>query len=161
MSTAFLHFIDIGDLVSSVLAFLLWAEVVRAAKINHAWRENVQALVTVANAQLLQQFLHPDHHKSFWKALHHSNSAISGELPLSLLLNFPTMPETVLPMVEIITPKTQFSVMNEFFRQLDYKVVRYLPSILIVRTGRTTERKVYFAKIVNHVSSMVGYFVRS
>lgn len=151
MSTAIQRFLGVAELVSYVLGFMTWTETIRLSKISQAWRFNAQAITTVCIEQLLEHFIRVDHYPDFWRILHATNSAICSELPLLLLLNYPIMPQSVTPILEILIPYQQMPFLANFFRANGYIQCSNLPSSLRVRTIPGRERKVIFSNMILNV----------
>ena len=155
MSSAFNHFIRVAELVSQVLYFLPWFDLVQVGKSSHFWRQGVQGNVSLCITQLLLRFMDSREQETFWTMLQATRSAIACEIPLLVLRYYPTVPRsTRLPLLDLITPQDTIHIVINFFLRLGFKLCRAVPSKLNMAPVHGGEIRRFLKKSGNQVSSI-------
>lgn len=139
-------FFEIPELVCHVLGFLPWVDLVRAGGTNQILRYSAQCTIALHISNMLDQFIDRGHHQQFWAMLADSESAISHELPLRLLLYCPNIPPITEPICDLISPAGKGSELATSLLALGYVLVDNPPSDWRVKIENSPEPRMYLAK---------------
>lgn len=120
-------FWETEDLLYYLFAFLNWRETMSVAHVNWRIRESAQEFVEAHINGLLSNFVPYSRIPTVWNELDRSGAAITGELPLVLLVHGPVPSRPIGDILEFTTPLGNIDCLYRLFLNSGYRPLHETP----------------------------------